>query len=77
MSPLRVRFLLAAGAIVLGGVAIMLIQKGVGDHPVLKGGIVCAMGVILALTGLLRPETAEEPDPRPRLFQPEGSETDD
>jgi len=77
MSALRLRFLLAAGAIVLGGIAIMLIQKGVGDRPVLKGGVVCVLGVILAVTGLLRPEASPDPEPRPRLFQPEGGETDD
>ena len=71
MNPLRLRFLLAAAAIFLGGVAIMLIQKGVGDHPVLKGGIICLLGMVLALTGLRQKANAAEVEPRPRLFQPE------
>jgi hypothetical protein len=71
MNPLRLRFLLAAASIVLGGVAIMVIQKGVGDHPVLKGGVICLLGMILAVTGLLRTSSTTDTGPRPRLFQPD------
>lgn len=74
MNPLRLRFLLAAVAITLGGVAIMLIQKGVGDHPVLKGAVVCLLGLILAVTGFQRTSSTPQADPRPRLFQPDDSD---
>jgi drug/metabolite transporter (DMT)-like permease len=71
INPLRLRFLLAAAAIFLGGVAIMLVQKGVGDHPVLKGAVVCLLGMVLAVTGLRQKAPTTEVEPRPRLFQPD------
>ncbi len=77
MNPLRLRFLLAAAAIFLGGVAIMLIQKGVGDQPVLKGGVVCLLGLILAATGFQRTTNTPAADPRPRLFQPDDLDPSD
>jgi len=69
MTPLTWRFVLAGGVIVACGAAVMILQQGVGDHPVWKGALLAFLGVILAATGLWRRDPPR--DESPRIFQPD------
>lgn len=69
MNPLTWRFVLAGAVIVACGTAVMILQQGVGDHPVWKGAILAGLGVILGVTGLRHRD--RPPDETPRIFQPD------
>lgn len=69
MNPLTWRFVAAGAVIAACGTAVMILQQGVGDHPVWKGAILAALGVILGVTGLMRRD--HPPEDSPRIFQPE------
>ena len=70
MTPLTWRFVTAGLLICVFGGAVMVLQQGVGEHPVMKGALLAGLGLGLVLTGLFHNPTPP-PDERPRLFDPE------
>jgi hypothetical protein len=62
MNPLAVRFLLAGGVIVVGGVSIAVLGEGVGEGAVWKGGLVVLAGLGLMVAGWKRRRQSLPPD---------------
>lgn len=54
MDPLALRFVIAGGVILLGGIVIAVTGAGVGEGPVWKGGVVMLAGIGLVISGMLR-----------------------
>ncbi|MCY2966762.1 MAG: hypothetical protein NT069_24555 [Planctomycetota bacterium] len=73
MTPLKWRFVIAGGVITLFGAILMSQPPASEPNAFRKGGVLIVMGVVLAVTGLLRrdAESAEVDSRRPRIFDPD------
>lgn len=54
MNPLALRFVIAGGVILVGGIAIAVTGAGVGEGAHWKGAVVMLAGIGLILSGILR-----------------------
>ena len=78
MTPLKWRFVIAGGVITLFGAILMSQPPASEPNGFRKGGVLVVLGVVLAITGLMRrdAESAEGDSPRPRIFAPEEGSSD-
>lgn len=54
LNPLSRKLMIAGAVVTAGGIAIAVVQEGVGTHAVWKGTFIALMGVGMFLHGWLR-----------------------
>lgn len=54
LNPLSRKLMIAGSVVCAGGIAMAVVQEGVGKHAVLKGTIFALMGLGMVLHGWLR-----------------------